>query len=267
MTISVVKECRGNGGMSRPALQIAVLVGAGEMCHISAFDFHATTRPSLAVMAKPTSPSSSKAEFRDDGRALLSFAERVRVRCRKCQAPGIVLMQRDGAQAGANFRCGSCGTAGSIADKDWFGPLVVGGKRHCQFCGHSWSVAARRLAPGARSPRHVKARCPQCDKETRNVAVLSPGVVPGEPTDPYLGLALLLVAETRFGPLWCYNEEHLSFLKDYVTASQRRRTNATTHHSMFVRLPAWMKLAKNRDEVLKGLARIEAMAATSHALG
>jgi hypothetical protein len=172
-------------------------------------------------------------------------------------------MQREADRSGAVFRCGTCGTAGSSADKDWFGPQVIGGRRRCSFCGHNWSVAPRHLAAGARVPQHVKARCPQCDKETRNVAVVSPGAAPGEPTDPYLGLPLLLVAETRFGPLWCYNEEHLSFLKDYVTASQRRRTTATHHHSMFVRLPVWIKLAKNRDEVLKGLARIEARMAAN----
>jgi len=92
--------------------------------------------------------------------------------------------------------------------------------------------------------------------------VISPGAG-AEPTDPYLGLPLLLVIETRFGPLWCYNEEHLAFLRDYVSATQRRRSPETHHHSMFVRLPAWMKLAKNRDEILKGLERLQAMAAAA----
>ncbi len=217
-------------------------------------------------MAKSPNRRPAKTEFRDDGRALLSFAERVRVRCRKCQAPGIVEMQRARARPAALFRCGACGAcgaAGSSAEQAWFGPQVIGGRRHCQFCGHNWSVASRHLAAGNQAPQHVKARCPQCDKETRTPAVLSAGATPAEPTDPYLGLPLLLVTKTRFGPLWCYNEEHLATLRDYVTATPRRRTSATTHHSMLVRLPAWMKLAKNRDEVLKGLSRIEAMA-TAH---
>lgn len=214
-------------------------------------------------MDKAISKRSPKHDFRDDGRALLSFADRVCVRCRKCQAAGIVERRRDGTQPAAIFRCGSCGAAGSSAENAWFGPQVVGGRRHCQFCGHNWSVAPRHFAAGAKPPQHVKTRCPQCDKEVRAPAVLSPGANPAEPTDPYLGLPLLLVTETRFGPLWCYNEEHLATLRDYVTATQRRRTSATTHHSMFVRLPAWMKLAKNRDEVLKGLVRVEAMA-TAH---
>jgi hypothetical protein len=204
-----------------------------------------------------------KLEFRDDGRALLSFAERVRVRCRKCQAPGIVLRQQTADKVAAIFRCGTCGTAGSSADKDWFGPRVIGGRRHCSLCGHTWSAPPRHLAAGATVPQQVKARCPQCDKETRTQAVVSPGAAPDEPTDPYLGLPLLLVAETRFGPLWCYNEEHLRCLKNYVAAGQRRRTNATTHHSMFVRLPVWIKLAKNRDEIVRTLDRLERISASA----
>jgi hypothetical protein len=212
-------------------------------------------------MDKTLPKGSPKRDFRDDGRALLSFAERVRVRCRKCNTPGFVQRQQDGAHAAAVFRCGGCGATGSSAEKVWFGPQMIGGRRHCSFCGHNWSVAPRSLAAGTKAPLHVKGRCPQCDKEARTPAVISPSFG-GEPTDPYLGLPLLLVTETRFGPLWCYNEEHLGFLRDYVTATQRRRTTATHHHSMFVRLPAWMKLAKNRDEILKGLARLQTFAAT-----
>jgi len=242
--------------------QMAVLVAQGRLCQCSATHFHEMKRSNPNVMAKSIASPASKTDFRDDGRALLSFAERVRVRCRKCHAPGIVQRRQDGERVTAVFRCGSCGATGSSADRAWFGPQVIGGRRQCSFCGHAWSATPRHLTAGAKVPQHVKARCPQCDKETRTPTMVSPGATPGEPTDPYLGLPLLLVAETRFGALWCYNEEHLRFLRDYVSATQRRRTAATHHHSMFVRLPAWIKLAKNRDEVLKGLGRIEAMAAT-----
>jgi hypothetical protein len=200
-------------------------------------------------------------DFRDDGRALLSFADRVRVRCRRCGAPGVVLHQKAGDRAAVVFRCAACNAAGSSAERDWLGPTVVGGRRQCSFCGHAWSVAPRRLAAGARPPQHIKARCPQCARETRANASIAPGSAGSEPTDPYLGLPLLLVTQTRFGALWCYNEAHLAFLKNYVTARQRRRTAQTTHHSMFVRLPAWIKFAKNRAEILKALDRIAKLAA------
>ncbi len=220
-------------------------------------------RPTVLIRAHMSKHELSQREFRDDGRALLSFADRVRVRCRKCQAAGVVLMRRDRERLAVTFRCGACGAGSSSAGGDWAGPRVIGGRRHCALCGYNWSVAPRPLAAGAPTPQHVKAWCPRCEKETRTPAVISPGVSSGEPTDPYLGLPLLLVTETRFGPLWCYNEEHFAFLRDYVSAGQRRRTSATHHHSMFVRLPAWMKLAKNRAEMLKGLARIEAMIAAA----
>lgn len=209
-------------------------------------------------MDQTTRPKPDKRIFRDDGRALLSLADRVLVRCRKCAASGIIVAAHEGARGGVTFRCGGCGTTASSADRIWLGPLVIGGGRHCQFCGHKWSVAPRRLAPGAKVPRHVSGPCPNCDRQTRSLAATAP-VAGSEPTDPYLGLPLLLVTETRFGPLWCYNEQHLAFLRDYVAATQRHRSPQTHHHSMFVRLPAWMKLAKNRDEISKGLERVAAI--------
>ncbi|MEV0375727.1 hypothetical protein AB0I10_39325 [Streptomyces sp. NPDC050636] len=80
-------------------------------------------------------------------------------------------------------------------------------------------------------------------------------------TDPYFGMPLWLQVETRHGWLWAYNLEHLDLIRRFVQASLRERApwNDTGQKMTLVaRLPAWIKRAKNRDEVLRAVSRIHA---------
>ena len=74
--------------------------------------------------------------------------------------------------------------------------------------------------------------------------------------EPHLGLPLLLSVSTRHGTVWAYNERHLRELRSFVGAKLRLSRGAG-NASMFSRLPAWMKSAKNRDDMLKALAKLE----------
>ena len=60
--------------------------------------------------------------------------------------------------------------------------------------------------------------------------------------------------------LWAFNRRHLELLESYVEAKLRERhedeDQGWANTSLVSRLPAWMKSAKNREEVLKGLARL-----------
>ena len=68
--------------------------------------------------------------------------------------------------------------------------------------------------------------------------------------------------------LWAYNLGHVAFLEAYLGASQRSRRLAW---NLRIRaggmrpghLPQWMKAAKNREEVLRGIASLRAMALAS----
>jgi hypothetical protein len=60
--------------------------------------------------------------------------------------------------------------------------------------------------------------------------------------------------------LWAFNEEHLSFLEVYITAKQRAKfaeEGQIRNQTMVSRLPFWMKSAKNRQQVLKGIVRLK----------
>ncbi|AKZ60381.1 hypothetical protein SAM23877_7340 [Streptomyces ambofaciens ATCC 23877] len=80
-------------------------------------------------------------------------------------------------------------------------------------------------------------------------------------TDPYFDARLWLQTETRHGWVWAYNLEHLDLIKRCVQAALRAGIPWHDHGrrmTLVARLPAWMQQAKNRDEVLRAIARIHA---------
>jgi hypothetical protein len=78
--------------------------------------------------------------------------------------------------------------------------------------------------------------------------------------DDYFDLPLWLQTPCCGEILWAYNECHLDFLEAFVGARLRERIRGNEHAwsngSLASRLPSWMKAAKNRDEVRKGLSRL-----------
>lgn len=84
----------------------------------------------------------------------------------------------------------------------------------------------------------------------------------GGPGDWYFDHPLWLQTPCCGQILWAYNEPHLRFLEEFVVADlrerapEKRRSHALTYAA---RLPRWMQVAANRDEVLRGLKRLRAM--------
>ncbi|MGW4208691.1 TFIIB-type zinc ribbon-containing protein [Lentzea sp. NPDC004789] len=60
--------------------------------------------------------------------------------------------------------------------------------------------------------------------------------------------------------LWALNAEHLDLLESYVTAKLREDPLPTSVRRMTVlaKLPAWLKSAEHRDEVLRAIRRLRA---------
>jgi len=75
------------------------------------------------------------------------------------------------------------------------------------------------------------------------------------------GAALWLDAECCGGErIWALNESHLDYLAAYVAERQRERAfpSPPGRRQLAYKLPKWMKLAKNRDEVLRAIERLRA---------
>jgi hypothetical protein len=77
--------------------------------------------------------------------------------------------------------------------------------------------------------------------------------------DPFFRQPLWLSATVRGHLLWAYNREHLDVLAAFVAAGLRERgPYGNCSMSMIERLPAWIKFARNRDDVLSTVVRLRA---------
>lgn len=82
--------------------------------------------------------------------------------------------------------------------------------------------------------------------------------------DPFFQCRLWLQADCCGHVLWAYNLRHLDYLRSYVAADLRERSRCdpeTGWHrrmTMAAKLPAWLKSAKNRADVMRGIDRLRA---------
>jgi len=195
----------------------------------------------------------------DDGRSLQAFADRVAVRCHRCDRPGWVLASWLPYRWAARFRCIGCSAAVDSAVGVWVGAVAVEGRRPCGYCGHRW-VGVRQARPSATTPvpETLPGKCVQCGRISEVTVTVRP-LRDAQPSDPHFGLPLRLVESTRAGVLWAYNGDHLQALHDYAVATLREH-GPVGNSSMFSRLPHWMKLARNRVLLQKATARLIAKA-------
>jgi hypothetical protein len=113
--------------------------------------------------------------------------------------------------------------------------------------------------PGWFSPRRLTCRrCPYVEDWAKRE--ISRGWY--RVRDDYFELPLWLQTPCCGEVLWAYNERHVSFLEDVVGAGLRERARdekyGWSNGSLASRLPAWIKSAKNRAHVKKGLSRLRA---------
>lgn len=77
--------------------------------------------------------------------------------------------------------------------------------------------------------------------------------------DEFMGLPPRLRAVTRHGDLVARNRAHLDYLEAYLSGRLRVElvvADGVRNASVASRLPAWAKSAKNRDDILKAIARV-----------
>ena len=76
---------------------------------------------------------------------------------------------------------------------------------------------------------------------------------------PYLSSSenlLFLQIDCCGHTLRAFNLKHLDFIEQYIGAALRERT-PNINKSLISRLPQWMKSAKHREEILKGIQKLK----------
>ncbi len=101
--------------------------------------------------------------------------------------------------------------------------------------------------------------CPACGYCASWPAGEGQSSVWGRAVDPFFRLPLWLTAECCGGhTLWALNGRHLDLLEGYVAARLRERGLGRGGMTYVARLPAWLKSAKHRDEILRVISRLRA---------
>ncbi|MDG4825555.1 hypothetical protein O7635_27215 [Asanoa sp. WMMD1127] len=113
--------------------------------------------------------------------------------------------------------------------------------------------------PDATEPLWRRPRRLVCDScgHAASWAPSSSATMWGGPVDPFFRRPLWLRAECCGGhTLWAFNRAHLDLLAEFVGAGLRERARSPHRMTMVARLPAWLKAAKHRDEVMRVLTRL-----------
>jgi hypothetical protein len=171
--------------------------------------------------------------FRDTGERLWMLAREILVVCPRCRGRSVVVVHpghRDCLRYPGDH-------------------LMEPHRLSCPGCGHTDAWTPRRARKG------------DADLFFAGGPPLAVPRMTG-PDDPFFGLPLWLRRRCCGRILWAYNAAHLHLLEAYVTARLRERHPSTGSGSLVEHLPAWIKAADNRDEVVAALrdlrTRVEA---------
>jgi len=173
--------------------------------------------------------------------------------CPKCQKMGIVTEQDDCY----SFKCQHC-------FEKKIGRRFVHAHKIEEYCSYCERMFRLDIPQEKKHFTVLNVNCPYC--ETMTPAKLQKlNVGHYEPLAFDYPLYFLDYLDGK--QIWALNREHLQYLIDYIEAELRERgvvTNPHTGEKFTVmrgesyRLPKFMKLAKNRDKVLKILRRLQA---------
>jgi hypothetical protein len=126
----------------------------------------------------------------------------------------------------------------------------------CAAAGHVLPSGVSRAHPKVPAFAPRRFYCSGCHHRVESHSGIMTFGTDGR--DPYLRLALRLQARTRHGVLYAYNGAHLDWIAVFVAAPlrERRIEHGSANRSIASRLPVWVKSAKNREGVLRAVARM-----------
>jgi hypothetical protein len=133
-------------------------------------------------------------------------------------------------------------------------PILV----RCSRCGHPGSLRLDARERESRDWQGIRRfACEKCAYAYE----WKPRTIVHSVRDWNNRLPLLLQIPCCGEVLWAFNERHLNFLGNYASALLRERIG-NSNASLASRLPLWIKSAKNRRAVLRGIGRLQKLLQT-----
>lgn len=181
------------------------------------------------------------------------FLENFLVHCPKCDGKASVEVPHYLDFKHAVLKCFDCHFSEKAIDRMRFRST---GRARCSHCNGKLSgeVVERKKIPA-----YVRLTCVECDTaqivrenwESYLLRYENSGLV-----DPAFGLPLWLQQPVKGHVLWANNMEHLVEIQNYVAAALRERTTNRFKMTMVEKLPNFIKIAKNRQEILSALDKM-----------
>lgn len=175
------------------------------------------------------------------------------VHCPKCSKEAVVLTAK---KANLDFDKLVCNHCLFVKSSKEFIKYRANISKNCPNCGKKQDID---FGVSKSIPKTKKTTCVHCN--------FVESVIPkieivyyeyknkGCASDPIFNLPLWFQAKIKNDTFWAYNRKHLNEIKDYVDAKLRERSN-TGYSTMVERLPTFIKLAKNREQILKEIERL-----------
>lgn len=191
--------------------------------------------------------------FQDKNYTLGHFENEIFIQCPKCQLRAIISRDEPSYFSTRRINCPNCSYT-QIGRKESYRVEL-----NCK-CSNCAADIKFNIPSVNEKKEEVSIKCSNCGEtnnyKPRNIRQEWLYEYNGIPTDPYFQLPLWLTESVKGNILWAYNYEHLSYLKEYISADLREKYGRSGW-TMVEKLPAWMTSGKNREAVLKGINKLD----------
>lgn len=198
-----------------------------------------------------------KTTFQDNGHALYHFVDKIYVECPGDSGIGLIRGEANWFLNKARVTSLNGSFYRDWSRAQWFGPVEGRTLQFCHQCGKT--LVMERLQRDQFKvdlPRSIQVDC-SCGRQSSLAVTWYPAAINTLGRDPFFGLPLFLQEEIRGHLLWFYNLDHLNYIRAYVQAELRERTQVSKW-SIITRLPNWVKVGKTRTRILRAMDQMEA---------
>lgn len=193
--------------------------------------------------------------YEGEAKRVYDFMNEFAVHCPKCNDEAKITVPHFFKYTDAELKCKHCFFSEKASSRERF---KATSKARCIECRELLII---NINERKEIPPFINVVCRHCNtlnkvKEHWESYILKyneNGII-----DPAFGLPLWYQEEVKDEILWAFNKSHLLEIKNYVAAELRERITDRFKMTMVEKLPNFIKSAKNRNDVLKTIEKMEA---------
>lgn len=192
--------------------------------------------------------------YEGEPKRLYDYMEEFAVHCPKCNDEAKITLPQFFKYTDAELKCKLCFFSEKASSRVRF---KATSKARCNECREPLNI---NINERKEIPSFINVVCGHCKTlnkvqenwESYILKYNESGII-----DPAFGLPLWYQEEIKDEILWAFNKGHLQEIKNYVTADLRERSTDRFKMTMVEKLPQFIKSAKNREEVVKAIEKME----------